>query len=58
VFGDTGMTDKLVIQNQQDIDLKKELEKVDFNLDYGSVKIQIRNSKPTLVTIERTVKLD
>jgi len=45
-------------QNQQDIDLKKELEKVDFNLDYGSVKIQIRNSKPTLVTIERTVKLD
>jgi len=45
-------------QNQQDIDLKKELEKVDFNLDYGSVKIQIRGGKPTLVTIERTVKLD
>ena len=45
-------------QNQQDIDLKKELEKVDFNLDYGSVKIQIRDGKPTLVTIERTVKLD
>ena len=44
--------------DSRDTDLKKQLEKVDFNLDYGSVKIQIRNSKPTLVTIERTVKLD
>ena len=52
------MTDKVVIQNEQDLELKKELEKVDFNLDYGSVKIQIRNGKPSLVTIERTVKLD
>lgn len=39
-------------------ELKKQLEKIDFKLDYGSIKIQIRNSKPTLVTIERTVKLD
>ena len=52
------MTERLVIQNQQDEDLKKELERVDFNLDYGSVKIQIRNGKPSLITIERTVKLD
>jgi len=41
---------------------KKELEnilkKVDLQMDYGSIKIQIRNGKPTLATIEKTVKLD
>ncbi len=52
------MTDRLKIIDEQDTELKKELEKVDFNLDYGSVKIQIRNGKPSLITIERTVKLD
>ena len=50
--------DKIEIQNQQDAELKKSLEKVCWNLDYGSVKIQVRQGKPTLVTIERTVKLD
>ena len=43
---------------QQDLELKKELEKVNWPIDYGSVKIQLRNSKLTLITIERTVKLD
>jgi len=52
------MTDKLEIQNQQDIDLKKQIEGIDWTIDYGNVKIQIRQGKPTLVTIERTVKLD
>ena len=52
------MTDRLEIQNPQDQELKKELEKVYWNLDYGSVKVQIRQGKPTLITIERTVKLD
>ena len=44
----------------KDIELKKELEKIDWNkyLDYGSVKIQIRQGKPTLITIERTLKID
>jgi len=42
----------------KDQQLKKELEKIEWNLEYGSVKIQIRNGKPTLITIERTVKLD
>ena len=41
---------------------KKELEnilkKVDLQMDYGSIKIQIRNGKPTLATIEKTIKLD
>ena len=52
------MPERLEIQNQQDLELKKQLDKVLWNLHYGSVKIQIRNGKPTLVTIERTVKLD
>ena len=39
-------------------ELKKQLEKIDWTIDYGSVKVQIRNGKPTLITIERTVKLD
>jgi len=41
-----------------DQELKKQLEKIEWPIEYGSVKIQIRNSKPSLVTIERTVKLD
>jgi len=41
-----------------DIELKKELEKINWPIDYGTVKVQIRNGKPTLITIERTVKLD
>ena len=39
-------------------ELKKELEKINWRLDYGSVKIQIRQGKPALLTIERTVRLD
>jgi len=44
--------------NDQDLELKKELEKVNWHLDYGNVKIQIRQGKVTLLAIERTVKLD
>jgi len=50
--------DRLAIQNEQDEALKKELEKIDWTIDYGSVIVKIRNGKPTLVTIERTVKID
>ena len=52
------MMDKLEIQSQQDIDLKKELEKIDWPIRYGNIRIQLRAGKPTLVTIERTVRLD
>ena len=44
--------------DSKDLELKKELEKIDWNLEYGSIKIQIRQGKPTLMIIERTVKLD
>ena len=30
----------------------------DLHLSHGTVRIQIREGKPTLVTIERTYKLD
>ena len=42
--------------DSRDIALKQELEKVDWNkyLDYGSVKVQVRGGKKTLMTIERT----
>jgi len=41
---------------QQDLELKKELEKIDWQkyLEYGSVKVQVRAGKQTLTTIERT----
>lgn len=57
-----------------DIELRKQIERsfgvgeladrfyqlvmVDWPIEYGNVKVQIRNGKPTLLTIERTVKLD
>lgn len=44
--------------DKKDTELKEQLDKVDWSLDYGSVKIQIRAGKPTLIVIERTIKLD
>lgn len=49
------MTDKLEIQNQ-DLALKKELEKIDWSkyIEYGSIRVQVRAGKQTLTVIERT----
>jgi len=52
------MTDKLVIQNEQDIELKKELENIDWPIEYGIITVQLRDGKPSLLKIERTVRLD
>lgn len=41
-----------------DEELRKELEKVNWPIQHGTVKVQIRYGKPTLATIEKTVKLD
>jgi len=40
----------------QDIELKEELDKIDWRkyLDYGSIKVQVRNGNETLIAIERT----
>ena len=50
------MTDKLEVE--KDFELKKELEKVNWPIQHGNISIQLRYGKPTLVKIERTVKLD
>ena len=49
------MTDRVRIE---DTELKKQLDKVDWPIEYGNVMVQLRNGKPTLVKIERTIKLD
>jgi len=48
----------MVEHNQQDIELKKQLEKIDWPIEYGIISIQLRAGKPTLIKIERTIKLD
>ena len=41
---------------EKDLELKKELEKIDWNkyIEYGNVEIQDRAGKKTLTTIKRT----
>jgi len=41
---------------EEDIELKEELKKIDWKkyLNYGNVRIQIREGKLTLIAIERT----
>ena len=50
------MPERLEIQNQENIDLKKQLEKIDWPINYGSAKVQIRNGKVTLLTLEQTIQ--
>ena len=52
------MTDKLELENKQDLELKRQLEKVDWPIEYGIVSIQLRAGKATLIKVERTIKLD
>ena len=50
--------DKLDIENKQDLELKRQLEKVDWPIEYGIISIQLRAGKATLIKVERTIKLD
>ncbi len=50
------MTDRLEIQNQEDIDLKKELDKVHWPIEHGSVTLQLRFGRVTLIRVERTIQ--
>ena len=52
------MTEKFEFENKQDIELKRQLNKIEWPIEYGIISIQLRAGKPTLVKIERTVKLD
>lgn len=51
------MANEQEVQKQQDLELRRQLDQVDWHLDFGNVKIQIREGRPTLVMVERTVKL-
>ena len=52
------MAERLDIIKPEDLELKKSLDKIDWPIEYGNIKIQLREGKPTLLIIERTVKLD
>ena len=36
----------------------EQVRKIDWRIKFGSIKVQIREGKPTLITIEETIKLD
>ena len=46
------------IEPDQDTKLKEQLDKIDWPIKYGVVSIQLREGKPTLIKVERTIKLD
>jgi len=52
------MIDKFELENKQDLELKRQLEKVDWPIEYGIISIQLRAGKATLIKVERTIKLD
>ncbi len=43
-------------EEPKDLELKKELEKIDWSkyIQYGSIRVQIRNGRQSLTVIERT----
>jgi len=52
------MTDKMELVNQQDLELKKQLDIIKWPIDYGAITLQLRAGKVGLLKIERTVRLD
>jgi hypothetical protein len=52
------MTDKMELENKENMELKRQLEGIDWPIGYGSIRIHLKAGKPTLVVIERTIKLD
>ena len=50
--------DRLELENKEDIEFKKQLDQVKWPIEYGIISIQLRAGKPTLVKVERTIKLN
>jgi len=50
--------DRLELENKEDTEFKKQLEQVKWPIEYGIISIQLRAGKPTLIKVERTIKLD
>ena len=53
-------TDRVKIPDPDNEAMKEELAKVDFSqfIQYGIVKVQVRNGKPVTVSKEETVRLE
>jgi len=43
---------------KQELELEQQFKKIKWPIDYGNIKIQLRAGKPTLITIEKTIRLD
>ena len=52
------MIDKFDFENKQDAEFRKQLDKITWPIEYGIISIQLRAAKPTLIKVERTIKLD
>jgi len=54
------MSDKFDIIDPKRVELQGYIEKIPWKkfINYGSVKIQVRDGKPVLITLEETVKID
>ena len=46
------------VTKEQDMELKRQLERINWPILYGNVRLQLRDGKVTIVFIERTVKFD
>jgi len=42
----------------EDAKLAQALAQIQWPVQYGTITVQVRDGKPTLVKIERTIKLD
>jgi hypothetical protein len=52
------ITDRVRVTNGHNAELKKALSELTWPFKYGSVKVQVRDGKATLITTEETEKLD
>ena len=51
--------DKVEVQNKlEDMEFIDQLDKIKYPISYGNIRIQLRMGKPTLVFIEKSIKLD
>jgi len=52
------MPDKFKIIDPQDEILREQLDKIEWPIYYGNIRVQIRQGKPTLIVVEKTIKND
>ena len=52
------MTDKFEIISRIESDIKRKLEYVDWPIEYGTVEVQVRAGRTTLIGVKFTIKAD